>query len=221
MITKNFIILIILLLSIIIIISCTIKFKVDEFTDMSCYAQQNKHYQPEELMFKSRCRNLVILKKYKNGYPLFFAEDGDQNGPYFSKDYSTYYYLGRSPNGEYLDLEYDLYYYPIYNPIRWLYGPYGYHRPYLWHRRNRFDKLDKLHKLDKLDKLDKLHKLDKLDKLHKLDKLDKLKKSNNTINIRNKPVGKNINLSKKNNVVANKSLAQQKYKTISGASSRL
>ena len=128
------ILLILLFLIISISIFCCIKFKVDNFLEMNCYAEQNKHYQPEELLYKSKCPNLVILKKYKNGYPLFFAEEGDENGPLFSKDYDTYYHNGYSPDGEKLDLEYDLYYYPIYNPIRWFYGPYRYDRPHRWRR---------------------------------------------------------------------------------------
>ena len=104
------------------------KVKQDNFTDFSCDAIQNKYYQPEELLYKSRCPNLVIVEKHINGIPQFFAELGDYKGPYFSKDYTTFYYLGVSPEGIQLNLDYDLYYYPFYNPVRWFNGPFRYHR---------------------------------------------------------------------------------------------
>ena len=183
----------ILFLLISIIICCNIKFTIDNFSDMSCYTQQNKHYQPDELMFKSMCRNLVILKKYKNGFPLFYAEQGDENGPYFSKDYSTYYYLGISPDGEILDLEYELYYYPRYNPMRWFYGPYRYHRPNIWYKKNPWNKRNMWYKK----------------KLFK----------NKSNNFNNKLHKNHQNFKLYNN--KNKSLKQQKQSNISGASSRL
>ena len=209
----NFYVLFILLFLLIsIVIFCNIKFKVDQFTDMSCYAQQNKYYQPEELMFKSQCPNLVVLKKYKNGFPLFFVEEGDENGPYFSKDYSNYYYLGISPDGERLDLEYELYYYPRYNPMRWFYGPYRYHRPDRWFRKNKFRKINKLKRLNRLNKFNKLDNLNKNRRYfdNKSDIIDKSNKSN----ILNKQ-----NVINKNNKV--KSLLQQKQSNLFGSSSRL
>ena len=183
----NSCIIFILLLFSIIFICCNIKFKVDKFTDMSCYAQQNKHYLPEELIFKSKCPNLVILKKYKNGYPLFYAEEGDENGPYFSKDYSTYYYLGTSPNGELLDLEYELYYYPMYNPIRWFYGPYIYHRPNAWYRKNKFRKLNKLKKHKKFGALNK-----NFDNISNVRNVRNIRDAPNVRNVRDAPNAPNV-----------------------------
>ena len=78
-------------------------------------------------MYRASCPNIVIVEKYINGALAFFAEVGDSNGPYFSKDYNDYYHLGRSPvTGRQLDLNYDLYYYPGWNPYSWFYGPYSY-----------------------------------------------------------------------------------------------
>jgi len=122
------ILLIILVISVIIYMF-NIKFLVDDFTDLdlSCDAIQNKYYHTDELLHKSHCPNLVIIEKNIGRRPIFFAELGDHNGPYFSKDYTRYYYMGTSPDGIPLNLEYDLYYYPWYNPSRWFNGPYGYH----------------------------------------------------------------------------------------------
>ena len=124
---RLFTIVIMILLIATTIFCCTSKYKVDSFMDFSCDAVQNKYYQPEELIYKSNCPNLVIVQKNtRSGRPIFFAEYGDENGPYWSRDYVTYYYLGESPHGLYLDLDYDLYYRPFYNPLRWLYGRYDY-----------------------------------------------------------------------------------------------
>ena len=96
------------LVSLISIILSSIKIKIDNFMDFSCTAEQNKNYHPEELLHKSRCQNIVIVEKIINRHPMFFAENGDEDGPYFSKDYVRYYYLGVSPEGIQLDLDYDL-----------------------------------------------------------------------------------------------------------------
>lgn len=123
-----FTIIIILLIIIPVIYCCTAKYKVDSFMDFSCEAIKNKYYQPEELIYKSNCPNLVILQKNnKFGTPTFFPEYGNINGPNNNNnDYDVYYYLSKSPNGLFLDLDYDLYYRPFYNPFRWLSGKYEY-----------------------------------------------------------------------------------------------
>lgn len=120
------------------------KYIVDDFAmDYSCEAVQNKYYHTDELLHKSQCPNIVILEKSIGNRPVFFAEYGDHNGPYFSKDYIRYYYMGMSPDGIALNLDYDLYYYPWYNPYRWFYGSYGYYprRDLKW-RRKLYNKWD-------------------------------------------------------------------------------
>lgn len=124
---RLFTIIISLLLIIALVFCCTSKYKVDSFMNFSCDAIQNKYYHPEELIYKSNCPNIVIVQKStRSGRPVFFAEHGDENGPYWSRDYDTYYYLGVSPHGVLLDLDYDLYYRPFYNPFRWIYGRHDY-----------------------------------------------------------------------------------------------
>ena len=115
-------IIIILVITVIILMCLSCK-KIDNFDSFNCEAIQNKYYTREEILHKSGCPNVVILEK-TNGY---FAENGDINGPYFSKDYIRYYYMGVSNDGLYLDpnLDYSIYYYPWYNPRRWLYGRYS------------------------------------------------------------------------------------------------
>lgn len=133
---------IIVLCIVTIILACLAKYIPENFEDLdySCEATQNKYYHPRELLYKASCPNLVIVEKNSFGVPLFTAEVGDQNGPYFSKDYIRYYHLGVSPDGVVLDLEYDLYYRPWYNPIRWFGGPYGYYRPRRWNRQRKWNK---------------------------------------------------------------------------------
>lgn len=125
---KVLIVLIILSLIIGIFICCNIKFREENFTmDYSCDVIQNKYYDVEELHYKSKCPNLVIVEKNIYGNSAFFAEQGDYKGPYFSNDFITYYYMGLSPQGTPLNLEYDLYSHPWYNPRRWIYGRYSYY----------------------------------------------------------------------------------------------
>lgn len=128
---KIFGIIIIILIITVIILSCCSKDKFENFTelDFSCEAIQNKSYHPKELQYKSQCPNLVIVEKHYFGNPIFYAEFGDERGPYFSQDYVRYYYLGISPDGIELDLEYDMYSLPWYNPNRWFGGRYRYYRP--------------------------------------------------------------------------------------------
>jgi hypothetical protein len=144
--------LILILLISLIVFMFNSKHLVDNFTDLdlSCYAIQNKYYHTDELLHKSRCPNLVILEKLINGRTAFFAEQGDHNGPYYSKDYTRYYYMGVSPDGLELDLNYDLYYYPWYNPYRWFNRPYGYYPRIRGNlRRKWYDKWnDYKHRLD-------------------------------------------------------------------------
>lgn len=125
------IIIIIILIITVIILCCCSKDKFENFTelDFSCEAIQNKYYHPKELQYKSQCPNLVIVEKHYFGNPIFYAEFGDERGPYFSQDYVRYYYLGISPDGIELDLEYDMYSLPWYNPNRWFGGRYRYYRP--------------------------------------------------------------------------------------------
>ena len=81
--------LILILLISLIVFMFNSKHLVDNFTDLdlSCYAIQNKYYNIDELLYKSRCPNLVILEKLINGRTAFFAEQGDHNGPYYCTDY--------------------------------------------------------------------------------------------------------------------------------------
>lgn len=135
--------LVIVLIVAVIIFMFNSKSLVDNFADLdlSCEAVQNKYYHAEELSYKSRCPNLVIVEKLIGGRVAFFCEMGDHNGPFFSKDYVRYYYMGVSPNGVELDLDYDLYHYPWYNPYRWFHRPYGFHRRRRGHwRRDLYDK---------------------------------------------------------------------------------
>lgn len=125
---RLFVIIILILLISLVTFCCCSKFRVDNFSsDYSCEAVQNKYYHVDELLYKSRCPNLVIVEKNINGTPVFFAEMGDSKGPYFSRDHIRHYYLGISPDGIELNLDYDLYEYPWYNPYRWMYGPYRYY----------------------------------------------------------------------------------------------
>ena len=153
--------LIILLVITVIVFIFNSKFIVDNFADLdlSCDAIQNKYYHTEELLHKLRCPNLVILEKNIGGRPAFFVEQGDHDGPYFSKDYIRYYHMGVSPDGIILNLEYDLYYYPWYNPRRWFHGAYGYYprrRRAHW-RKDLYDKWDDYSKrLDRrMDRIDR------------------------------------------------------------------
>jgi hypothetical protein len=161
---------IIVLFIVIIILSCLVKYRHENFedSDYSCEAIQNKYYHPRELLYKASCPNLVIVEKQSYGIPIFTVEAGDQNGPYFSKDYVRYYHLGVSPDGVVLDLEYDLYYRPWYNPIRWFGGPYRYYRPRRWnrqrklnkwnrdgYRRNFWDRQDRQDRQDRKDRKDR------------------------------------------------------------------
>lgn len=148
---------IIILCIITIILACLVKRKSENFEDLNytCEAIQNKYYHPRELLYKAGCPNLVIVEKDSFGTPLFTAEAGDKNGPYFSKDYVRYYHLGISPDGVVLDLDYDLYYRPWYNPIRWVGGPYGYYRPRRWNRERRWRKNRRWNFWDRKDRQDR------------------------------------------------------------------
>ena len=65
--------LILILLISLIVFMFNSKHLVDNFTDLdlSCYAIQNKYYNIDELLYKSRCPNLVILEKLINGRTAF------------------------------------------------------------------------------------------------------------------------------------------------------
>ena len=158
---------IIILCIITIILACLVKRKSENFEDLNytCEAIQNKYYHPRELLYKAGCPNLVIVEKDSFGTPLFTAEAGDKNGPYFSKDYIRYYHLGVSPDGVVLDLEYDLYYRPWYNPIRWFGGPYGYYRP----RRNRPRRWKKNRRWNFWDRKDRKDRQDRPDRQDRQD----------------------------------------------------
>jgi len=156
---------------------------VDNFADLdlSCDAVQNKYYHTEELLHKSLCSNLVIVEKLIGGRVAFFCEMGDDNGPFFSKEYVRYYYMGVSPDGTELDLDYDLYQYPLYNPYRWFHRPFGFHRRRRGHwRRDLYDKWD-----DYSNRIDRRNR--RIDKRidRKLDK--RLDNKPNRQNIPNKP----------------------------------
>ena len=81
------VIIIILIIILLITTFCSRK-QIDNFNSFNCMAVQNQFYSPEEIDFKSKCRNLVILEKERG----FFAEEGDESGPFFSKDYIRYYH---------------------------------------------------------------------------------------------------------------------------------
>jgi len=180
-------IIIVILTIILIMLLLTSKFKVDYFPDFSCEATQNKYYTIEELKYRASCPNIVICEKYINGAFAFFAEAGDSNGPYFSKDCNDYYYLGVSPvTGKRLDLEYyDLYYYPRWNPYRWFNGQYGYRRQipnfwsnpygyqgyqgYRWDRRNRRNRKDRGYQVYRGDRKDRRDQRDRRDRKDRKD----------------------------------------------------
>ena len=214
--------LIILLVITFIVFIFNSKFIVDNFADLdlSCDAIQNKYYHTEELLHKSQCPNLVILEKLINGTTAFFVEQGDQDGPYFSKDYIRYYHMGVSPDGIILNLEYDLYYYPWYNPRRWFHGAYGYYPRRRTHwRRDLYDKWDDYSKrLDR--KMDR--RMDRIDR--RIDRIDRrLVRPERHINrsISNKPRSPERSPERSPTRIPAKTTVTKNKGTLLGASARL
>ena len=191
----------ILIFIIVIIFCCSSCFRVDNFADLSCEAIQNKYYHIDELIYKSKCPNLVILEKLVNNKIAFFAELGDENGPYFSKDHINFYYMGISPRGETIDLNYDLYYMPVWNPIRWFaHSPYQFRRRRPRRRRKKY------------------YFADDEDYYNVNDSYNPWENANISNKKPMKNIKKNVKFSKDTNF---KNVRNQKKNTLKGASARL
>lgn len=141
-----------ILLLLIILICCFSYSRCENFTEITCDVIQNEPIVYEQAMhYMYYCNNIGVGHKRKSdGSYILYAEQGDQYGPLFSKDFLTWYYQGEKQWGlnEFGDnlnneFDYDYYYYPWYNPIRYIYGskPFYRRRPFAyripnWNRRN-------------------------------------------------------------------------------------